>query len=80
MPLATLLTMSFHDACWNLGMAALFTLFGLLTFWAAYFIIEKAAPFDVRKELVEDNNVAVGVMLGGMFIGIGLIIAAAISG
>lgn len=80
MPLTALLTLSFGDACWNLLMAALFTIFGLLIFIVAYYAVEKLAPFDIRKELVEDNNVAMGAMLGGMFIGIGLIIAAAIGG
>lgn len=63
----------------ELATAGLFTLFGLLMFWLSYVLIEKAAPFDLRKELTEDDNPAVGVMLAGMFIGIGIIIAAAIS-
>jgi uncharacterized membrane protein YjfL (UPF0719 family) len=76
----SLLVLSFTDACWNLMLAAIFTLFGLVIFWGAYHVIERFAPFNIRKELTEDDNVAVGVMLGGMFIGIGLIIAAAIGG
>lgn len=80
MPLTALLTLSMGDALWNLMMAALFTVFGLIIFMLAYYAFEKLAPFDIRKELVDDNNVAVGAMVGGMFIGIGLIIAAAIGG
>lgn len=62
----------------NILLAGVFTLAGLVFFWIAYMLIEKAAPFDLRKELTEDDNPAVGTMLGGMFIGIGIIIAAAI--
>ena len=37
-----------------------------------------AKQFNDLIVLTEDDNTAVGVMLGGMFIGIGLIISAAI--
>ena len=64
----------------DLGLAGIYTLFGLILFSLSYWVLEKVAPFDLRKELTEDDNPAVGVMLAGMFIGIGLIIAAAIGG
>ena len=64
----------------QLASAGVFTLLGLVLFALSYFLVEKMAPFDLRKELTEDDNPAVGVMLAGMFIGIGLIIAAAIQG
>ncbi len=80
MPLTSLLVLSFSDAAWNLLMAGVFTLFGLMIFLLSYYAFEKLAPFDLRKELIEDNNVAVGAMVAGMFVGIGLIIAAAIGG
>ncbi len=62
----------------QLGLAAIFTLFGLFLFFVSYHLLDKAVPFDLTKELSEDDNPAVGVVVGGMFIGIGLIIAAAI--
>ena len=60
--------------------AGIWTLFGLLFFLLSYAIISKLAPFDLKKELTEDDNPAVGVMLAGIFVGIGIIIAAAIRG
>lgn len=33
-------------------------------------------PWDLNKELAEDQNVAVGVSLAGIFIAIGLIVSA----
>lgn len=62
----------------QLGLAALFTFFGLALFAMSYIIIEKMAPFDLRKELTEDDNPAVGVMLAGVFVGIGIIIGASL--
>jgi uncharacterized membrane protein YjfL (UPF0719 family) len=62
----------------QLGLASIFTALGLVLFALSYFLIDKCAPFNLNKELTEDDNTAVGVMLAGVFIGIGLIIAAAI--
>jgi putative membrane protein len=59
---------------------AIFTAFGLLIFGLAYVIILKATPFSVRKEIEEDQNVALAVVIGAIIIGISLIIAAAIQG
>ncbi len=57
-----------------------YALLGLFLFFAAYFIFERVAPFPVRKELVEDNNVAVGVIVAGMMIGLAIILSAAMKG
>ena len=59
---------------------AIFTAFGLLVFGIAYLIIVKATPFSIRKEIEEDQNVALAVVIGAVIIGISLIIAAAVSG
>ena len=59
---------------------AIFTLFGLLVFGLAYMIILKATPFSIRKEIEEDQNVALAVVIGSVIIGMALIISAAIQG
>ena len=53
---------------------------GLAFFAAAFFVISKAAPFSLRKEIEEDQNTALGVIIGAVILGIALIIAAAIHG
>ena len=58
----------------------LFTGVGLIAFIVAYKVIEKVMPFSLRKELEEDQNVAVGVLMGAMMLGLAIIIAAAIHG
>ena len=57
-----------------------FTIFGLLVFGVAFLIMGKATPFSIRKELEEDQNVALGIVMGAVILGIALIIAAAIHG
>ena len=59
---------------------AIFTAFGLLVFGIAYVIILKATPFSIRKEIEEDQNVPLAVVIGAVIIGISLIISAAIQG
>ena len=57
-----------------------FVLLGLLVFGLAFLIIGKATPFSVRKELEEDHNVALAIVIASVILGTALIIAAAIHG
>ncbi|HVF42155.1 MAG TPA: DUF350 domain-containing protein, partial [Pyrinomonadaceae bacterium] len=59
---------------------AIFTAFGLIVFGLAYFIIVKASPFSIRKEIEDDQNIALAVIIGAVIIGVAIIIAAAIQG
>lgn len=57
-----------------------FVLLGLIVFAAAFFIIVRVVPFSVKKEIEEDQNIALAVLIGSMIIGMALIISAAIQG
>jgi putative membrane protein len=57
-----------------------FVLLGLLVFALAFLIIVKASPFSVAKELAEDQNVALAIVIGSVIIGSAIIVAAAIHG
>jgi uncharacterized membrane protein YjfL (UPF0719 family) len=59
---------------------AIFALAGLLLFALAFFVMGKATPFSIRKEIEEDQNVALAIVIGSVIIGIALIIVAAIVG
>jgi uncharacterized membrane protein YjfL (UPF0719 family) len=43
-------------------------------------LVTVAVPFCVRKEIEEDQNVALAVIVGSVFLGIAIIIAASING
>lgn len=58
----------------------IFAAFGILIFALAIWIIGKATPFSVRKEIEEDHNVAIAVVIGAIIIGIAIVVAAAIQG
>ena len=58
----------------------LFTIVGLLLFGFAFWIIVKMAPFSIRKELEQDQNVAIAVVIASVIIGIAIIVAAGVHG
>lgn len=63
-----------------LATTAIFVLLGLIIFAAAFFVIIRVAPFSVKKEIEEDQNTSLAILIGAMIVGISIIIAAAISG
>jgi uncharacterized membrane protein YjfL (UPF0719 family) len=62
----------------NLVNAIVYALLGIVIFVLAFVIIDKLTPFHLWKEIVEDKNVALAVLLGAMSIGMCIIIAAAV--
>ncbi len=58
--------------------AAVFAAIGLAVFGIAFWLMTKLAPFSVRKEIEEDQNTALAVIMAGVLIGVALIIAAAV--
>ena len=55
-----------------------FVSIGIVFFAVAYFILGRMFP--IHKEIEEDQNTALGIVIGSIMIGIAIIIAAAISG
>ncbi|MDA7419228.1 DUF350 domain-containing protein [Xenophilus arseniciresistens] len=58
----------------------LFALIGVLVFWLCFVIVDKITPVDMWREIVEKQNLALGVVVAAMCLGISLIVAAAIHG
>jgi uncharacterized membrane protein YjfL (UPF0719 family) len=57
-----------------------FVVLGLIIFALAFLVIAKSTPFSVRKEIEEDHNVALAIVIASVILGTALIIAAAIHG
>jgi putative membrane protein len=57
-----------------------FALLGVVVFWLSFVIIDKLTPYDLWQEIVEKQNLALGVVVAAMCLGISLIVAAAIHG
>ena len=56
----------------------IFVSIGLIFFAVAYAVLSRVFP--IRKEIEEDQNTALGIVIGSIMIGIAIIIAAAIQG
>jgi uncharacterized membrane protein YjfL (UPF0719 family) len=68
----------------NMGEAvvssAVFAGIGLVVFGLAFWIMNKLAPFSIKKEIEEDQNTALAIIMAGVIIGVSLIIAFSIAG
>jgi len=60
--------------------AILFSVIGIVVFAVAFFVVAKVVPFSIRKEIEEDQNTALGIVLGAIIIGLSLIVSAAVHG
>jgi uncharacterized membrane protein YjfL (UPF0719 family) len=66
------------DLWTNLVAAVVFALLGIVVFVGAFAVLDRMTPYALWKEIVEEQNVALAVLVGAISLGISLIIAAAI--
>lgn len=58
----------------------IYGLLGLVLFGLAFWLIAKVSPFSIRKEIEEDQNVAIAIVIAAVILGIAAIVASAIQG
>lgn len=58
----------------------IFVAIGLIVFAVAFLIIVLVAPFSVKKEIEDDQNTSLAIIIGAVIIGVAMIISAAIHG
>ena len=69
------------EEIWNvIETTVIFVAIGLIVFAIAFLIVVLVAPFSVKKEIEEDQNTALAVIIGALIIGVAMIISAAIQG
>jgi putative membrane protein len=57
-----------------------FGLIGMGLFAVAIKLMGKVLPFSIQKEIADDQNTALAVVMGSVLLGIAIIVAAAIHG
>ena len=62
----------------NIMNALVFAFIGILIFVVAFYVLDKLTPYHLWKEIVEDKNVALAILIGALSIGMCIIIAAAV--
>lgn len=70
--------MDFTKIWAELWESAIYAFLGIAIMVLCYIIIDKITGFSMKKELVEDENIAIWIMFAGFFIAVAIIIAAAI--
>jgi uncharacterized membrane protein YjfL (UPF0719 family) len=58
--------------------AVVYAALGILIFVIAFAVIVKLTPYHLWKEIVEEKNTALAILVGAMSIGMCIIIAAAV--
>ena len=58
----------------------IYSVIGLVVFALSLFIMSKVAPFSIAKEIGEDQNTALAIIIGSVFISLAIIIQAAMRG
>jgi putative membrane protein len=57
-----------------------YSLIGIGLFMVSFLLIKVLTPFSIRKEIEEDHNTALAILIGSVILGLSIIIAAAIGG
>ena len=58
--------------------ALVYAAIGLVIFGVAFVVIDRLTPYHLWKEIAEDQNAALAIMVGAIILGISIIISAAI--
>jgi len=70
--------MDFSNLLHNLVNATVFASMGIVIFVVAFVIMDKVTPYHLWKEIVQEHNMALAILVGALSIGICIIIAAAV--
>lgn len=62
----------------NVVTASIFAILGIALFALGFWVFDRLTPGSLWKELIEDQNQAIGTLMAGVAIGIAIIIAAAV--
>ena len=62
----------------NVLNAIVYSAIGIIIFAGAFLVIDKVTPYNLWKEIVQEHNTALAILLGAMSLGICIIIASAV--
>lgn len=58
--------------------SVIYAILGIVIFIVGFLVVDKLTPYDLWKQLIEEKNVALAIVVGCATLGTCLIIAAAI--
>jgi uncharacterized membrane protein YjfL (UPF0719 family) len=63
-----------------IGGTVLYAAIGVAVLWLSFAIIDRLTPYKLWDQIIGEKNVALAIVVGAMFIALGMIVAAAIHG
>ncbi len=54
-----------------------FSIVGLVVLMVGYKVFDMSTPYDLNRQIAEENNTAAGITVAGVLISLGIIVAAA---
>jgi putative membrane protein len=71
--------MTISEFHWAPMVAALvYATIGLVVFAVAFAVVDRFTPYSLWKELIDEKNVALAIVVGAVAIGISIIVSSAI--
>jgi uncharacterized membrane protein YjfL (UPF0719 family) len=70
------MTTEISKELWQLGLTGIYFLVGVILFAVSIWLADKLTPFSIRKEIEEDQNTALGIILGAGLIAMAIVLAA----
>ena len=64
----------------QLAETVIFSLLGLAVCVVFFLVLVHVCPFSIRKEIEQDQNISLGLIIGAAIIGIAIIISSAMHG
>lgn len=58
--------------------ALVFSAIGILAFALFFYLLPRVLPFSLKKEILEDENTALGIVIGAIVLGMAIIIGQAV--
>ena len=58
--------------------ALIYAVLGILIFLLSFFVVDRMTPYHLWREIVEDKNIALAILIGAISLGMCIIIAAAV--
>jgi uncharacterized membrane protein YjfL (UPF0719 family) len=63
---------------WQIVSTIVYFVLGVVLFGSTILIFEKLTPFSIRREIEEDQNSALAILMGAGLIALSIVLAAAI--
>jgi uncharacterized membrane protein YjfL (UPF0719 family) len=71
--------MTMPEIHWVQMLAALiYAAIGLVVFGVAFLVVDRLTPYSLWRELIDEHNTALAIVVGAVAIGISIIVASAI--